>query len=140
MVDIEFEVALDSGSQEHVCDEQDCPGYLTTPSPGSKPGRCFRVGDGGKLENQGQRNLNMQPFGNSDVSMSSCFQIARVTRPLMSVGKMCDNGLTVMFDDKRAVVRDASGLEVCVFERQPGGPYLGRFKLKSPSPGFARQG
>ena len=27
--DIEFEVALDSGSQDHVCDEEDCPGYLT---------------------------------------------------------------------------------------------------------------
>ena len=24
--DVEFEVALDSGSQDHVCDELDCPG------------------------------------------------------------------------------------------------------------------
>ena len=139
-VDSEFEVALDSGSQEHVCDEDDCPGYLTCPSPGSECGQCFIVGDGGKLENQGQRHLNMQPFSNSSVSMASCFQIARVTRPLMSVGKMCDNGLTVTFDDKKAVVRDAKGMEVCVFERQPGGLYLGKFKLKAPSPGFPRQG
>ena len=28
-------------------------------------------------------------------------------------------------------------LQVCTFERAPGGLYLGKFRLKSPSPGFA---
>ena len=139
-VDIEFEVALDSGSQDHVCDEQDCPGYVTEVSPGSSRGQCFIVGDGGKLPNQGQRQLNMQPMGDATVDMRSCFQIARVTRPLMSVGKMCDNGLTVTFDDKQAVVKDKDGLAVCTFERAPGGLYLGKFRLKNPSPGFAGRG
>ena len=32
--DVEFEVALDSGSQDHVCDEADTPGYVLTASPG----------------------------------------------------------------------------------------------------------
>ena len=82
----------------------------------------------------------MQPIEDSTVDMKSIFQIARVTRPLMSVGKMCDNGLTILFDDKRAVVRDKGGLEVCTFERAPGGLYLGKFRLKSPSPGFAGRG
>ena len=82
----------------------------------------------------------MQPMNDSSVDMASCFQIARVARPLMSVGNMCDNGLTVTFDDKRAVVRDRDGLQVCVFERAPGGLDLGKFLLKSSSPGFARQG
>ena len=108
--DIEFEVALDSGSQDHVCDEQDCPGYTTEVSPGSSRGQCFIVGDGGKLPNQGQRQLNMQPMDDPSVDVRGCFQIARVTRPLMSVGKMWDNGLTVVFDDKRAVVKDKDGL------------------------------
>ena len=79
--DVEFEVALDSGSQDHVCDEVDCPGYATEPSPGSSRGQCFVVGDGGNLENMGQRNLNMEPLNDANVAMSSCFQIARVTRP-----------------------------------------------------------
>ena len=139
-MDIEFEVALDSGSQDHVCDEQDCPGYQTEASPGSSRGQCFIVGDGGKLANQGQRKLNMQPLNDSSVDMKSCFQIARVTRPLMSVGKMCDNGITILFDDKHAVVRDKGGLEVCTFQRAPGGLYLGKFRLKSPNPDFAGRG
>ena len=86
-VDIEFEVALDSGSQDHVCDEQDCPGYVTEVSPGSSRGQCFIVGDGGKLPNQGQRQLNMQPMGDATVDMRSCFQIARVTRPFDERGQ-----------------------------------------------------
>jgi hypothetical protein len=138
--DIEFEVALDSGSQDHVCDEVDCPGYSTLASPGSSRGQCFVVGNGEKLPNQGERHLNMQPLDDAMVAMSSVFQIARVTRPLMSVGKMCDNGLSVHFDDKKAVVNDAQGQQVCMFERQPGGLYLGKFRLKAPSPGFTRQG
>ena len=57
--DVEFEVALDSYSQDHVCDEVDTPGYSTVASPGSSRGQCFIVGDGGKLANMGQRHLNM---------------------------------------------------------------------------------
>ena len=85
----------------------------------------------------------MEPLHDSNVALQSCFQIARVTRPLMSVGKICDNGMKIEFDDKQAVIRDRDGVQVCIFERQPGGLYLAKFRLKapkSPSPGFARQG
>ena len=142
--DVEFEVALDSGSQDHVCDEVDCPGYSTEQSPGSARGQCFIVGDGNRLPNLGQRPLNLEPMADANVALKSCFQIARVTRPLMSVGKLCDNGLEVVFNKTQAIVRDSEGVQVCVFERQPGGLYLGKFRLKSPdlskAPGFTRQG
>ena len=88
----------------------------------------------------GQSALNLAPMDDSTVELKSCFQIARVTRPLMSVGKICDNGMKVEFNDKQAVVRDRDGAQVCVFERQPGGLYLAKFRLKSPGSGFARQG
>ena len=78
-VDVEFDVALDSGSQEHVCDEVDCPGYVTEPSPGSSRGQCFIVGDGGRLANMGQRSLNMQPLNDATTPLRSVFQIAKVT-------------------------------------------------------------
>ena len=58
----------------------------------------------------------------------------------MSVRKICDNGMKVTFDDKKAVVSDANGVEICMFERKPGGLYIAKFRLKAPSPGFARQG
>jgi len=39
--DIEFEVALDSGSVVHVCAPDDCPGYMLQEPPGSKRGQAF---------------------------------------------------------------------------------------------------
>ena len=35
--DVEFEVALDSGSQDHVCDEADTPGYVLTSMSWERP-------------------------------------------------------------------------------------------------------
>ena len=69
--DIEFEVALDSGSQDHVCDEQDRPGYVTQESPGSSRGQYFIVGDGGRLENKWQRSLNIQPMIDNTTELKS---------------------------------------------------------------------
>ena len=138
--DVEFEVALDSGSQDHVCDEIDCPGYSTVASPGSSRGQCFIAGSGDELPNVGQRQFNMRPLEDGTIDVKSCFQIARVTRPLMSVGKLCDNGLEVTFNDKQAIVRDKDGAQICCFERAPGGLYLCKFRLKRPDLGFPRQG
>ena len=92
------------------------------------------MGDGGTIPNLGQSQLNL-----SDASIGK--DIQSVTRPLMSVGKICDNGMEILFDDKRAVIQDKSdSSELCVFERKPGRLYIGKFRLKAPSPGFPRQG
>ena len=52
------------------------------------------MGDGGTIANLGQKQLNLADNTvGSDVQ--SIFQIAAVTRPLMSVGKICDEGHNV---------------------------------------------
>ena len=135
--DVEFEVALDSGSQDHVCDEANTPGYALEHSPGSSRGQCFIVGNGGRLPNMGQKVLNLEPESDESTSLKSCFQIARVTRPLMSVGKICDSGMRVEFTDKEATVKATDDSVVCVFERKPGGLYICKMRLKQP---FPRQG
>ena len=137
--DVEFEVALDSGSQDHVCDATDCLGYLTEISHGCSRGQCFVVGSGERLPMMGQRILNLQPMADSTTNLSSRLQIAKVTRPLMSVGRICDNGLNVVFDNHQAIVQDADGSQARVFERKLGGLYICNFKLKSQTPGFTRQ-
>ena len=84
--DVEFEVALDSGSIVNVCHPDDCPGYAITESAGSRAGQNFVVGDGGRLPNMGEWNLNLEAPKHQGVNMvSSIFQVAKVTRPLMSV-------------------------------------------------------
>ena len=133
--DIEFEVALDSGAVIHVCSPDDCPGYLLEESLGSKHKQMFQMGDGGEIPNLGQKSLNL--CDHSGHNVQSIFQIAAVTRPLMSVGRICDEGHEVTFSAAMAVVKDNSGAEICRFERQPGGLYVAKMKLKSPK-GFVR--
>ena len=140
--DIEFEVALDSGSIVNVCHPDDAPGYILMESSGSKRGQNFIVGDGGKLGNMGEKHLNLgAPSGTKgDINaVSSTFQIAKVTRPLMSVGHICDQGLNVVFDKLHAIVRKPSGEEVCRFARGESGLYTAKMSLRAPT-GFGRQG
>ena len=129
--DLEFDVALDSGSVVHVCALGDCPGYLLQDSPGSKVGQQFSMGDGGQIPNLGQKQLNLSDDAlGSDVQ--SVFQIAAVTRPLMSVGKICDEGHEVTFSNVCAVVRNKAGTELCKFHRDSGGLYVAKLRLRNP--------
>ena len=68
--------------------------------------------------------------------MQSIFQIAAVSRPLMSVGKICDEGHEMIFNNLCAVVRSKQGEELCKFHRDTGGLYVAKLKLRSPA-GFA---
>ena len=133
--DIEFEVALDSGSVVHVCAPEDCPGYRCAESPGSRRGQEFLMGDGGTIPNLGQSQLNLS---DEDKDIKSVFQIAAVTRPLMSVGKICDEGHSITFNAIMAVVHGKDGSELCRFQRSAGGLYVAKLKLRSPA-GFPGQ-
>ena len=132
--DFQFEVALGSGVVVHVCSPEDCPGYLREDSPGSRSGQRFLMGDGGTIVKIGQKSLNPSDDGND---LGSVFQIAAVTRPLMSVGKICDEGHNITFDANQAVVRDKGGVELRKFHRTPGGLYVAKMRLRNPAV-FAR--
>ena len=92
------------------------------------------MGDGGTIPNMGQSQLNLSDNGRD---VESIFQIAAVTRPLMSVGKICDEGHSITFDAVMAVVHSAEGNELCRFHRKDGGLYVAKLKLRSPA-GFGR--
>ena len=95
------------------------------------------MGDGGTIPNLGQSQLNLsdETVGRD---IESVFQIAAVTRPLMSVGKICDEGHSITFNATMAVVHGADGLELCRFVRNSSGLYVAKLKLRSPA-GFGRQ-
>ena len=89
--------------------------------------------DAGTISNLGQKHLNLADnVVGSDVQ--SIFQIAAVTRPLKSVGKICDEGHNIIFDNVCAVVRSKEGQEPRRFHREPsGGLYVAKLRLKSPA-------
>ena len=75
-----------------------------------------------------------------DNSISSVFQIAKVTRPLMRVGRITDQGYNINFEKNKALAYDGDGKEVCRFLREGKELYVAKLKLRKPDQGFGRQG
>ena len=144
---IDINVTLDSGAAEHVADASDAPGYMVSPSPGSKAGQGWRTANGEIIPNKGEMILELE-YENS--KMSSKLQVGSVSRPLWSVGKLCDAGYKVVFDkDDATVIHKASNVPVTTFKRR-NALYECDMKLRNPrartaagtqgpSTGFRRQ-
>ena len=145
--EVTFEVALDSGSGEHVADPDDAPGYQLEESAGSRMGQNFVDAGGNRIPNKGKMELHLvAPNGStSPTNLNSTFQGAKVTRPLHSVSKICDEGFEVRFTKDAAVVLTSDGKVVAKYVRK-GGLYVATMRLRPPNNGkqlpqsFQRQG
>ena len=110
-IDIDLEMVLDSGACEHVLDSEHAPGYAVCESPGCRRGQGFVVGSGARVPNVGQVQLNLE-MGSADGTirnLASTFQAAEINRPIMSVSKICDAGLTCVFKKHRGGRRERQG-------------------------------
>ena len=67
------------------------------------------------MANLGEKQLNLS-VGDSG-NISSCFQIAQVTRPLMSVGKICDQGMSVAFMMEKRCADSPGPMVGCTYAR-----------------------
>ena len=131
--DVDINIALDSGCCAHVLDAEDVPGYRVVESPGSRRGQNFIVGNGNPVPNKGEVHLNMEAdIDGGKTSLNSVFQVAAITRPLMSVSKICDQGLECLFSRTCAKVMNEDGSTVCEFARE-GGLYVATMTLKAPN-------
>ena len=138
---ITIEIALDSGAGDHVISRVDLPGAMIRESSGSKAGQHFLAAGGQRLANEGEMPLTLTDE-TTKVEVDSVFQVCEVTRPLWSVGKVCDRGYKALFDSEKAVIfKQDPNVPLCTFERK-GGLYIGRLRVKNPrhEGGFARQG
>ena len=124
-----IEIWLDSGAGDHVLSRLDIPGFSVEESHGSRIGRKFVAAGGKKIANEGQVRLRLR--GKDGVGLRSLFQVAEVTRPLWSVGKICDQGFEARFTSKKAIILDSHGKEVLSFERK-NGLYLAMIQVKNP--------
>ncbi len=135
-----IEIALDSGAGDHVISRMDLPGAVVRDSKGSRSGQHFLAAGGQRLPNEGEMAL-MLVDERTGATVDSVFQVAEVTRPLWSVGKVCDKGYKVLFDALQAqIFKNLGDAPLCTFERK-GGLYIGRLKVRNPKhEGFARPG
>ena len=77
--------------------------------------------------------MRLQGEADGDAPVNSLFQVADVNRPLMSIGRICDQGHRVCFDsDKAEVINKKTGRVVMTFLRKNGGLYTADLVLKAP--------
>jgi len=142
--EITLSVTADSGAGNHIVDADDIPGYSIEESAASRAGKGFVAANKQVIANEGQAMLNLMA---GDRKMKSTFQVAKVSRALMSIGKICDQGHKVIFDKNEGKVLDSNGKMICKFVRR-GGLYVMDVKLMAPpghragvkKAGFARPG
>ena len=97
------------------------------------------MGNGELVPNEGQAHLNLATDtgeGRQQL-VQSTFQIAELTRPLMSVSQICFQAHRCVFEGEHALVVASDGETLCRF-RKEGGLYVATMRLKAPSP-FGRQ-
>ena len=130
---VELEVALDSGAVIHVLDRYDAPHHEVVPSEGSKRGQYFVAANNARINNEGKVSLDLLVPGDGDKSseLTCDFQVAKVSRPLMSMSRVCDQGLQVLTDKDSAKVLDADGRVLARFDRR-GGLYVAMVKVRNP--------
>jgi hypothetical protein len=127
---------LDSGASESVCPMSMCPLYPISDSPGSVSGLHYTSANGGRIKNRGQQSLPVE-LSNGTRS-KALFQVADVTRPLVSVAAVCATGNVVIFGVGGGVIRNLETNAETPFVRRDG-IYMFQLWIPPPeaAPGFA---
>ena len=129
----EVECTLDTGATVHAADRLDFPGYNVTDSAGSLAGQNFQAAGGKLIANEGEMTVHMFAPGGEVGELHSCFQVAKVTRPLLSVTRMTASGeLSVLCQKDEALVLNSQQKVVARFQRK-GGLYTTMMKVKNPN-------
>ena len=129
----EVECTLDTGATVHAADRLDFPGYTVTDSAGSLAGQNFQAAGGKLIANEGEMMVHMLAPGGEVGELHSCFQVAKVTRPLLSVTRMTASGeLNVLCKKDEALVLNSKQQVVARFQRS-GGLYTTMMKVKNPN-------
>ena len=105
---------IGSGAVDHVmpADELDME---PTPGLASQSGVKYTAADGGEIPNLGEHHLLLR-FGESNVKAT--FQVADVTRPILSVGRLVEAGHTVRFYPGGGVITNKGGREIHFKQRR----------------------
>ena len=75
--------------------------------------------NGERVPNEGQMILNLETDVNSaTAALTATFQVADLTRPLMSVPQICEQGFQCVFGHDGARVVRKEGQTVCTLEKR----------------------
>ena len=126
---------VDSGAMDTVVGEEECPQFQRTDSPGSKNGLMYEVANGETVPNKGQKHI--RGLTDEEVPISIVAQVCNITKPLLSVKKMCNAGNRVVFDNEGCYIQ-CKTTGRCTAIKDQGGKYLLPIWVRST--GFQGQG
>ena len=146
------EVALDSGSVDHITDPDDLPSSCLLVKPPGPPPRPFVGAGGHDIKRLGKVEVIMEPENPEDgEAFTSVQQVASVTRPLHAAGRIADADKEILITKGEAFVvpggslsKYLKGLRIFARYKRNRGLYTARMKVKDPNKakpaGFARPG
>ena len=104
---VKIDAIVDSGASDSVGPTGLAPWIKTRDSEGSKRGQNFHTACGGEIPNEGEKAI---PIVTREGRKGMAnFQCADVSRPLMSVSRICDQGNCVVFTATGGYVVDKKG-------------------------------
>jgi hypothetical protein len=130
---LELECCLDTGSPVHAINRLEIPGCEIVESPGSRAGQQFQAAGGGLIDNEGQAILMLvPPDEDTKAPVTINMQIAKATRPLISVPKLTEGDrLKAVCKEKGARVQTPNGELEARFKKK-GGLYVCLMRIKNP--------
>ena len=128
---------MDSGASAPVVPPQMMPSVKIEPSEGSRRGQCYSSASKHKLVNLGQQKIRACTDAWEETEV--LFQIADVSKPLVSVSAICERGNRVIFGQNGGLVQNLRTGGVIPFERRNGIYVLSLWMEEGTDSGFTRR-
>ena len=109
---------LDSGAADSVCPRSMAPHFPVEDTDASRNGVYYTSADGGRISNVGQQSVPVA-LGNGARTVAT-FQVADVSRPLMTVGRVCEMGNRVLSGAGGGYILNVSTGEATPFYKRDG--------------------
>ena len=133
-------VIPDTGAKRSCAPRSMAPEYQVMPSAASRQGLDFVSASGNVIKNEGEQRLPM--VSQEGVWAQHLWQIADVTRPLLSIGEVADEGNLMGFGPHGGFILNVATNEIRWFPRNRGTNELDMFlpppEQASSSPVFTR--
>ena len=111
-------ITIDSGAAVCVAPPSWCPQFKTKQSEGSKTGVHYVTASGNRIRNEGEKQIKIKTK-TGDVRQMT-FQIAKVTKPLCAVSKICEKGHIVVFDESGSYIKHKKTGAVIPLKKERG--------------------
>ena len=111
-------VIMDSGAAESVCPRAMAPQFTIHDSIASRSGVYYTLANGGNIMNLGKQYVPVC-LSNGAKTIAT-FQVADVSRPLMSVSKLCEMGNRLIFGANGGFILNLQSGEAAPFIKNEG--------------------